>query len=56
MTMVAKGNKKPSHDSNISLPTMEFLMKGHVLGRKRIAGHPLPWKPKKGVLLINYEL
>ncbi len=38
MTMVAKGPKKHSNGSNISLPTMDFLMKGHVLGVKRIVG------------------
>ncbi len=27
MTKVAKGNKKPSHSSNMSLATVEFLMK-----------------------------
>ncbi len=31
MTTVAKGPKKPSNGSNISLSTMDFLMKGHVL-------------------------
>ncbi len=43
MTTVAKGTKKPSHGSNISLTTMEFLMKGQVLSGKRIVGYPLPW-------------
>ena len=63
MTTVAKGTKKPSHGSNMSLATMEFLMKGQVLGGKRIVGYLLPWKPnllpwqpKKGVLWINLEL
>ncbi len=62
MTTVAKGAKKPSHSSNMSLATMEFLMKGQVLGGKRIVGYPLPQKPicchgnqKKGVLWINSE-
>ena len=45
MTTVAKGTKKPSHSSNMSLPTIEFLMKGQVLGGKGIVGYPLPWKP-----------
>ncbi len=45
MTTVAKGTKKPSQGSNISLATMEFLMKGQVLGGKRIVGYLLPRKP-----------
>ncbi len=45
MTTVAMGTKKPSHGSNISLATMEFLTKGQFLGGKRIVGYLLPWKP-----------
>ena len=62
MATVAKGTKKPSHGSNMSLATIEFLTKGQVLDGKVIVGYPFPWKPicchgnqKKGVLWINLE-
>ncbi len=45
MTTVAIGTQNPSHSSNISLKTMECLMKGPVFGGKRTVGNPLPWKP-----------
>ena len=45
MATVAKGTEKPSRGSNISPVTMEFLMKGQVLGGKRIVWYLLPWKP-----------
>ncbi len=45
MATVAEGTKKPSHGSNMSLATIEFLMKGQVLDGKGIVGYPLPRKP-----------
>ncbi len=62
MATVAKGTKKRSNGSNISLLTIEFSMKGQVLVGKRIVGYLLlwkpnllPWQPKNEVLWINSE-
>ena len=46
MTTVAKGTKKPSHSSNMSLATIEFLLKGHFLGGKRDCGVPVTMETK----------